>query len=125
MVAMQGAPLEDDWIFWVYCHICHDIDIDDGGRELPDDPVNYATYHQADYVYLHVFKNFKEFMESVRSNRLKFVRGHERNAEYSESLRERDQMAHLFLNLLLSDIHNLAMLKKVPGPAIDDITHAF
>jgi hypothetical protein len=47
------TTLEDDWIFWVYCHICHDIDIDD--RERPYDPVNYATYHQADYVCLDVF----------------------------------------------------------------------
>jgi hypothetical protein len=64
-------------------------------------------------------------MESVPSNRPTFVRDHDRNAEHSESLRERDQEDHLFLNLLLSDLHNLAMFKKVPGPAIDDITHAF
>jgi hypothetical protein len=123
MVTLQGAPLEEDWIFWVYCHICHDIDIDD--RERPDNPVNYATYHQVDYVCLHVFNNFKGFMKSVPSNRLTFVRGHDRNAGYSESQRERDQADHLFLNLLLSDLHNLAMFKKVPDPAIDDITHAF
>jgi len=60
---LQGAPLEGDWTFWVYCHICHDIDIDD--RERQDDPINYATYHQADYVCLYVFNNFKEFTESV------------------------------------------------------------
>jgi hypothetical protein len=123
MAGQHGAPNQDDWIYWVYAHICHDMDVHH--REQPGDSINFATYHQADYVCLPVLDIVKEFIESVQSHRLVFVRGHDRCIELSESPRERFEADQLFLNLLLSDLHNATILRLEAGPAIDDITRAF
>jgi hypothetical protein len=123
MAGQHGSPEEDDWIFWVYAHICHGMDLHH--RERPGDLINFETYHQAEFVCLPVFDIIKEFMESVQSHRLVFVKGYDRCTKLPESQREKDEADHLFLNLLLSDLHNATILRLEAATAIDEITRAF
>jgi hypothetical protein len=53
------------------------------------------------------------------------LEGRDRSTEFAESPREKYEADRLFLNLLLSDLHNAARLRLNAGPAIDDITRAF
>jgi hypothetical protein len=123
MAGQHEAPEEDDWIFWVYAHICHGMDLHH--RERPGDSINFETYHQAEYVCLPVFNIIKDFIESIQSHRLVFVKGHDRCTNISESPREKYEADHLFLNLLLSDLHNATIVRLEAGLAIDNITRAF
>lgn len=123
MAGQHGAPEQQNWIWWVYAHICHGMDFQN--LETPEDPINFETYQQADYVCYLVFDIIQAFMEGNPSHQLTFIKNRHGSTEFPESPRERFGADHLFLHLILSDLHNATKLGLDPGPAIDDITRVF
>jgi hypothetical protein len=118
------APNEDEWIWWVHTHICGGVGKDILYREDPRDFMNLDRYEFADYVCYPTSYIVKVFMEGLESHRLTFT-GRDTTKKYPESLREELEEDKVYLNLLLSDLHNARKIRLEFPPSIDDITMAF
>ncbi|KAK4692795.1 hypothetical protein P7C71_g4476, partial [Lecanoromycetidae sp. Uapishka_2] len=120
------APDEEDFIYWVYAHICRDKVND---REDPDDVINMKTYEQAELVSWPAYIYLQDWITNLSLTQLSFFEAQTRKglSRGSSDMDPREKLEHdrVFINIMASQMHNAGIMQLNFPPAIDEVTRAF
>ena len=125
MKRWPDAPEEQNFIYWLYAHICRS---DITKRERPQAHINMETYEEAERVSWPVCSFLDDWLAGLHSHQLVFMKQGELDFSRERSCmqpREKLEEDRLYIGIMASQFHNAAKLQLEFPPAIDEITRAF
>jgi hypothetical protein len=122
----HGAPGEQDWIRWVYTHICPSLNMND--LDTREYPVSSATTLQADFTCLPALIIVERFMRNFDPSQPSIKppsNPYEKTTPRTQ--KEQFEKDEIYLHRYMADLCNASLLgldAEFP-PSLDDITKAF